>query len=298
MADHDEPQRADEQEQAPERIGDLMLDRYRLGELSSDETARLEARLEKDDVLKSRLSRLEKESEQFQELQNTRALAAVVMERTERQRHGYGFGLLLQAPFLTAVVAAAAVLVAIWVSHLEPPPTDPVAQPYGYRIKGDKLTMSVQVKRNGRQWRYEADQWLYEGDLLRFAFNAKVAGFLYVITMDSADQLTVFEPADGAAARRVEAADKQLVKGAYELDATLGEEVVVLFVCKTQQGLAALKASVRRWENARRLDNAEVRPVVEGERCQEAHVVLRKRTKPPKDAGIVAADMAADAVAD
>lgn len=107
-----------------DRIGDLTLDRYRLGELSSEQKEALEQRLARDPNLAARLEQLRQESNDFAGDPGIRALAAVVLERGERQRHGYGFGLLLQAPFLAILVAAALLIVfglrAVWAGRRRP----------------------------------------------------------------------------------------------------------------------------------------------------------------------------------
>lgn len=157
-----------------------------------------------------------------------------------------------------------------------PPSSDPGR---GNRIKGDPLTFYVQVKRGVRQWRYDpATGDLQAGDRLRFVFNTRRAGWLYVLTIDANNQLSMFSPAGGDAPGQVQSGDGQVVAGAFELDESSGHEVALMLVCRDQVELGKLRRAAGRWEAARRRDPTKVHSVMPADAdCQQAHVVLRKR---------------------
>jgi hypothetical protein len=131
-----------------------------------------------------------------------------------------------------AVALAAAVVLALI----------PLHEPDGVRVKGgDQL--SYFVKRGDAVQRGARKQRVRPGDKLRFAYTALAPRYLAIVSLDAAEQVSVYYPT-GERAARVEPGVEVPLPSAVELDGVLGEERVFALFCTSEIALAPLRAEL------------------------------------------------------
>lgn len=115
--------------------------------------------------------------------------------------------------------------------------------PGATRIKGG-ARLDFFVKRGGQVFEAGEGAELRPGDLLRFRYSAPEAGWLAVLNVDAARQVSVFFPTHDRMTE-VPAAVQALLPEATELDATLGEERLIGVFCAQEQPLTKLIDALR-----------------------------------------------------
>jgi hypothetical protein len=201
----------------PPRVPDLILERYRLGEMTPDETAAFERRLHGDAGLRQRLQALEASDEEIRRRYPPAALAADVRQRLEARAKdaprmaGAGFfGLRWRT---VAVLAGVLVLFA-----LAGPPLLGPGDESTDRIKGLEPTLLLFRKTPEGSEPLRDGATARAGDLIRIGYRA--AGQLWgvILSVDGRGVVTQHLPRDGAQAARLSAQSQVLLDFAYELD--------------------------------------------------------------------------------
>lgn len=189
-------------------IADWMLERYRLGELSAADKARVDAELAADESLRSRLEELKRDDAATLAAYSPRQVAARVNATVvpEKQR---------RIPLLVPAFAlAAAVTVGIVVLRQPPPDEDVI------NFKGET---SLRLFRSGA----ENPERLLEGakvkphDVVQVAFELNGAKHLVIVSVDGAGHTTLHWPLDGKTAAPP---GFKAVPQAFELDDAPGFE--------------------------------------------------------------------------
>lgn len=128
-------------------------------------------------------------------------------------------------PTLAAPVAAAAVLLLIWL------PGQHDQSGGGIRFKG-ALSAKVVAQRGGQQFVVKNGSQLTKDDALRFILTASSAGFVTVFSVDSQDRTTPFypetDPVGDPTPLRMEKQGKHLLPGSIILDGSVGREQIVI----------------------------------------------------------------------
>jgi anti-sigma factor RsiW len=190
---------------------DLMLERYRLGELSGAERAELERALAADAALKARLDALGADSRATLERLTPRAVAAEVERRLAKQQERPPARSLVPAlalSFALVLVIAAGLL-------LSNSPDDIV-------LKGER-DPALRVFRQT----VGAPERLFDGakvrarDRVQVAFDLAGERALVVVSIDGAGRATLHFPADG---NSVAPANLRALPEAFELDDAPGFE--------------------------------------------------------------------------
>jgi len=141
-----------------------------------------------------------------------------------------------------AVVAAAAVLVAVW-------PRAPAS--LGQAERGDPVLIAkggassddvrVFVKRDGAVHRLAGD--VHPGDALQLVVEPRGARYVLVVSLDAAHQLTVYAPFGGSASAPLAASALPVaLPDSIELDATLGDEEVWVVLSDAPVGVAQARS--------------------------------------------------------
>jgi len=163
------------------------------------------------------------------------------------------------------IVGISAVLLAL-VTLWERPDTPRI------RLKGG-LSAAMFAQRGERQWKVTGEQWLQPGDEVRFVFNSPQPGYLYVVGMDAARKVNLYEPA-GNKPRRVPRGQKQEVPGSIVLDETLGHERVLVLICPTPvtpgKVVAAATGALGRARGVATIVRLDLR-------CSQVALLLKKR---------------------
>lgn len=201
----------------PTRVPDLILERYRLGEMTPDETAAFERRLHGDDELRQRLQTLEASEEEIRRRYPPAVLAAHVRQRLEARAKdrprvaGAGFfGLRWRT---VAVLAGVLVLFV-----LAGPPLLGPGDESTDRVKGLEPTLLLFRKTPGGSEPLRDGATARAGDLVRIGYRAAGLGWGVIVSVDGHGVVTQHLPRDGAQAARLSAGSQVLLDSAYELD--------------------------------------------------------------------------------
>jgi hypothetical protein len=197
-------------------VPDLILERYRLGEKTSDEAAAFERRLHGDDELRQRLEALEASDEGIRRRYPPAVLAAAVRQRLEARAEdaprvaGGVFGLRWRT---VAVLAGVLVLVVLAGPQL-PGPGDESHD----RIKGLEPTLLLFRKTPEGSEPLQDGATARAGDLIRIGYRAAGQGWGVILSVDGRGVVTQHLPRDGVQAARLSAESQVLLDSAYELD--------------------------------------------------------------------------------
>ena len=201
----------------PTRVPDLVLERYRLGEMTPDERAAFERRLHGDEELRRRLRALEASDEEIRRRYPADVLGAQVRRRLEAgakdapRAAGAGFfGLRWRTVAVLAGVLVLAVLVG-------PPLLSPGDGP-GDRVKGLDPTLLLFRKTPEGSEPLKDGAAARAGDLIRIGYRAAGERWGVIVSVDGRGVVTQHLPRDGAQAARLSTESQALLDFAYELD--------------------------------------------------------------------------------
>jgi anti-sigma factor RsiW len=199
------------------RVPDLLLERYRLGEMTPDEAAAFERRLHEDDEVRQRLQALEASDEEIRRRYPPAAVAASVRQRLEARAAGAPraagagfFGLRWRTVAVLAGVLAFVVVAG--------PPLLRPGDESTDRIKGLEPTILLFRKTPGGSERLQDGATARAGDLIRIGYRAAGQGWGVIVSVDGRGVVTQHLPRDGARAERLSSESQVLLDSAYELD--------------------------------------------------------------------------------
>lgn len=211
-------------------VPDLILERYRLGELPPAEAGALRRRLGGEPNLLARLEALERSDEEIRRLYPPAWLAERVRSRRAAARP-------LRAPArpwtrfwpVPAALAAAATLALVLaprvlrppfpepVAGLRPSPSAPAVRPAD-RLKGLEPTLVLFRKTDSGSETLADGSVAHPGDVLRVGYRAAGRTHGVILSVDGRGVVTVHLPARGDEAARLSGGDTVLLDRAFELD--------------------------------------------------------------------------------
>jgi hypothetical protein len=210
-------------ENEQENVADLVLERYRLGELPLEETERLRRRLDADASTRRRLERLE---ESDRDIRASGALDRVTAglrsggvhperwEASSRLRR-----------WAVPVVAAAAVVLAVIVvpRRAGPPggglPASPAASSNSQeRVKGLRPALAVYRRTAAGSEALADGDVVRPGDVVRVGYRAAGRAYGVILSIDGRGAVTLHLPTVAGPAVRLERDATVLLDRAYELD--------------------------------------------------------------------------------
>jgi hypothetical protein len=201
-------------------VPDLVLERYRLGELPPADAARVERLLSADAALRQRLEALERSDEEIARQYPARWLAGQIRARRPSRERGRS-----RWPLPLGIAAAAIVLVfampRAWPGQPRNGDTSATA---GDRIKGLEPALTV-YRRTASGSETLADGSIARtGDLLRVGYIAAGRGYGVILSIDGRGVVTRHLPAEGDRAAALGRGGATLLDRAYELDDAPGWE--------------------------------------------------------------------------
>lgn len=205
-----------------QHLSDLLLDRILVGEDVGAARAHLDACAE----CRARLEALDRAALEFRRTAPIQMMAA----RTRRRLNATPRMIFSS---LGAIAAAAIVLL------LVVRPDDP-----DVRLKGG-VALSVYRQRDAAAESLLPHARVRPGDALRFGVKSPRAGFAAVASIDGAGVVTIYAP-PGPELEAIAAGKEQLLDGTVELDATLGQERLIAFVCKDALRTGEVRAAIER----------------------------------------------------
>jgi hypothetical protein len=203
-------------------LPDLLLERYRLNEVSPAERAEIERRLRDDETVRQRLHEIEHSDEAIRATDFAASLITRLQGRPAfdaapgRPRAGATRGAATRVlrwalPLAVGVTAMVVVVIGSRTGSLRPDATED-------RIKGlrPSLTMFRQTPRGSEAL---ADGVTARpGDVVRLAYQAAGQSYGVIVSIDGRGGVTMHLPPTGGEAARLRAGDKVLLDQAYELD--------------------------------------------------------------------------------
>jgi len=250
-----------EQPRAAACLSDLVLDRIVAGELKP--TGAPATHLERCHACRARLSALLTEAQRFPDEVFVAGMAAAARRRARPPR-------LRIVGALSALAAGAAALVLALRPAAPPPPSS-------VRTKGGLQLELVARHADGRVERVLPEAVLHPGEAIRFRISSDADGWLAVVGVDGARQVTPYVPPSGRCPRTAPARDR-LLDGSVILDDTLGVERIFASLCPREVAVAEVVAAARRALDQAGGDPAHVGDLGIG--CRQASVLIRKTPQP------------------
>jgi hypothetical protein len=208
------------------RVPDLLLERYRLGELPPGEVERLEWRLKGDAELRQRLQALERSDQEIRRQYPSEWLAERVRTRLDARRPAPpnpNPAWSWHWPVPAALAVAATVLFVLAPRTFGPPPAGPVPalratlEP-GDRIKGLRPAL-VLFRKTAAGTEALADGAVARaGDLIRVGYRSAGRPYGVILSIDGRGAVTLHVPKQGQRAAALRSGDTVLLDHAYELD--------------------------------------------------------------------------------
>jgi hypothetical protein len=212
-------------------VPDLVLERYRLGELPPGETRALERRLDREPDLVARLEVLERSDEAIRRRYPPAWLAEQI-----RRRHRLapevtarpGRPWLIRWPVPTALAVAAVLVLALAPRLLSPPLRERIAGDHpapsapavgsGDRIKGLGPSLVLFRKTDSGSETLADGAVAQAGDVVRVGYRAAGRTHGVILSVDGRGVVTVHLPDRGGEAAPLRRGDTVLLDRAYELD--------------------------------------------------------------------------------
>jgi anti-sigma factor RsiW len=204
-----------------DRVPDLLLEQYRLGELPGDAAERLARRLAGDPDLRARLDALDRSDEEIHRQYPPEWLAERVRARRAAQRPAAARPRAAGSRWWMPLAVATTALVAIVFTArvIGPPPGAPLADPAEHvTLKGSGPGLAL-FRRTA-----EGSEPLAEGDvarpgeLVRVGYRAAGRSHGVIVSIDGRGAVTRHLPIEGDAAAVLDRNGLVLLDHAYELD--------------------------------------------------------------------------------
>jgi hypothetical protein len=228
-----------------DRVPDLLLERYRLGEMLPDERVRLEHSLEQDAGLRLRLEELERSDAEIRRRYPPERLAAQVRERKPKpapRRPTFWAG-----GFSLPLAVAATVLAILAPRLLGPPRPGPApAVEDGDRIKGLEPTLSLHRKTVGGSEPLGEGALVRAGELVRIGYRSAGRAYGVILSLDGRGGVTLHLPRAVGHAAQLHSGEGVLLDLAYELDDAPRWECFYLVTSETPFDVAPVLDAARR----------------------------------------------------
>ncbi|HXI32174.1 MAG TPA: hypothetical protein VNG89_27230 [Vicinamibacterales bacterium] len=197
-------------------IPDILLERYRLGELPSEDATTIADRIRRDPALAERIATLERSDRELRGDGVTAAIAAQLRDRLavrgadslRRRRSAWW----LAVPAAAAAVAAVALAIAAR-------PASPPVVPQPDRIKGLQPALAIYRHTAAGSETLADGAIARPGDLLRVGYRAAGRAYGVILSVDGNHTVTMHLPAAGDRAAPLAHQPTVLLDQAYELDA-------------------------------------------------------------------------------
>jgi hypothetical protein len=214
---------------------DLILDRWRAGELSVEEVARLETHLAACARCQDRRAALTKSEDAFDP--SPPAWLGAAATRSGRLRRW-------PAAATAGLALAAGVLLFVTLRR-----TPEELVPRGERLKGSSARIGFHVKHDGAIREGVPGDRLAPRDTIQLAYSTTEPGYLVVLSVDGAAHASVYHPR-GPTAAPIAAGREIALTDSVLLDDTLGAETLHALFCRTPIAVEPVRAALEREPHA------------------------------------------------
>jgi hypothetical protein len=195
-------------------VPDLVLERYRLGELPPTASEAVARREREDDLVRRRLEALTASDADLRRLVPSKDLAQAVRARlASKADRGTRPGL---RAFTLAAAMAAVAAVALFTPWLRDPA--PASLEPGVRIKGLKPGLALFRKTGDHSESLADGDVARAGDLIRVGYRAAGRRFGAILSVDGRGHVTLHLPTRGRQAAPLQPGEVVLLDHAFELD--------------------------------------------------------------------------------
>jgi hypothetical protein len=233
-------------------VPDLVLERYRLGELPAAEQEALARRLDGEPELLRRLAALERSDEELRLRLEAARLADQLRSRLEPRRAGArAAGVFPGRPWALPAGLLAAAAIAFAIATRTPATAPPLPAPAttpseGIRLKGSRPTLSLFRKTaQGSETLADGDA-ARAGDVIRVGYRSFGRRYGVIVSLDGRGGVTRHLPEAGGAAAPLEGGDVVLLAHAYELDDAPAWERFFFVTADGPFEVAAVEEAARR----------------------------------------------------
>jgi hypothetical protein len=207
----------------PLYVPDLLLERYRLGEMSPAEMEELRRRLAEDEELRARLRALDESDREINRRYPPGWLSARIRQRLRANASHPSSTVRRRFSWRLPVGAAAAAVLVIAVgwqifgpTTVEPVPRPLVPAESGDRIKGDSLVLFRKTPEGSEVLGDGAGA--RAGDQIRIGYRAAGRSYGMILSIDGRGVVTRHFPRDGERAALLTGRGLTLLDHSYELD--------------------------------------------------------------------------------
>jgi hypothetical protein len=249
-------------------VPDIILERYRLGELPPGEMAALRARAATEGGLRARLDALERSDSAILESLPAAAMAQAIDSRAGRERAAKRAGALaagrgtlaakagsaparpiparpwFRRPVFAAPAGLALACSLLLILRMPPDPgnlavtEDPEA--YAVRLKGSDAGLAIFRKSRGAAELLPPHSLARSGDTLQVFYHSRGTAYGLVFSVDGSGSLTLHLPETGSTASALQAGDLLPLPHAYRLDRAPGLERFFLITASEPFPIGAL----------------------------------------------------------
>jgi hypothetical protein len=260
----------------PDRVPDVVVERYRLGELSPDEAAGFARRLDRDEPLREQLAALAQSDAAIRG--DLDWLSAGVRRRITPSARGRPAGRRMWQWVLPAA-AAAVLTIAVAQFAVNGQSGRHRAAPGGEdgdRIKGLGATLTVYRRTPSGSELLGEGATARPGDLLRIGYRVTSPGYGVILSIDGRGVITHHLPPDGPRATPLTAGDPVLLDQAFELDDAPQWERFYFVTAATSFDVAPVLAAIRAADPVARSGS----PLVLDPALDQFTFVVRKDPRP------------------
>jgi hypothetical protein len=264
------------------RVPDYILEQYALGELPTREMEELDRRLKTDLELAERLEALHESNEEILHDHPPESFAAAVARRLEPARAAESRGLLRRSSLsrwglLAPALAAAAVLVIIWIGPQEPPiPGGNGTVPSGtVRVKGLQPQMRIYRQLAGGVEQLAADAEVGNHDVLQISYIAAGRPYGTIVSIDGRGAVTLHFPDSIGAATDLDPEGEIPLPHAYEIDDAPDFERFFLVMADTPIAVSEILRAAEKLARSGERAREQMLDLPEG--FEQSSVIVRKR---------------------
>ena len=223
---------------------EFALTRFHGGEGETSARQEIQKHLDTCESCRQRLEELEGAKVVFREHHDRANFLAQVRDGAQRPERGAGWLALFSRGWLVGAATAAAMLVAVLV--LAPWHKAPKDQAdAGVRVKADELNLGYMIMEHQEPVVAGADRILHPGNRIQFRLSAPRGGFVHIVSVDAAGQVSVYFPRPGDTPEEYPGGSGRPVPGSVILDDTLGQERVFALICEAPLSRAKLAERIR-----------------------------------------------------
>jgi len=266
-----------------EHVPDLVLEQFRLGELTSDEATRLARRVEDDPGLKERMAALDHSDVEIRRRYPPEWLAARVSERLAARLFrpvGPRAIRLRRTPMLAALAAVALIVLVLDTRLAEPPlpSRGAPAETASDRVKGLKPGLALFRRTSDGSEPLVDGASVRTGDLVRVGYHAAGRSFGVILSLDGRGVVSVHLPKAGDRAAALGRDGLVLLDFAYELDDAPRWEAFYFVTGETPFDVDGVVSAARSAASSARGETPPVLGLPAG--LEQSRFVLKKEARP------------------